>query len=113
MSQSRLGSAVEAVVNVLVGYGIAVASQVAIFPLFGIHIPLTDNLLIGVFFTLISLVRSYVLRRAFEGISPGEGHMRMVSPDDYSRPDVVGVMLILVALSIYWGTVGYFIGKYF
>ena len=69
MSQSRVGSLVESLANIAIGYFVAVASQAAIFPLFGIHIPLTDNLLIGVFFTLISLVRSYVLRRAFEGIT--------------------------------------------
>ena len=43
----------------------AVASQVIIFPFFGVHIRLADNLVIGLWFTLISIVRSYVLRRAF------------------------------------------------
>lgn len=65
MSQSRKGSAVEAVCNVLVGYWVAVLAQVAIFPLFGVHLPLADNLAIGAFFTIVSLVRSYVLRRLF------------------------------------------------
>ena len=68
MSQSRMGSLAESLVNVLVGYGVAVVSQIAIFPLFGVHIPLADNLLIGLFFTVISIVRSYVLRRMFERI---------------------------------------------
>lgn len=65
MSQSRRGSLIEAVANVVIGYGIAVGAQVAIFPLFGIHLPLADNLLIGVLFTVVSLVRSYFLRRLF------------------------------------------------
>ena len=43
----------------------ALASQLAIFPLFGILIPLADNLLIGAWFTAISLVRSYAVRRWF------------------------------------------------
>ena len=63
--QSRLGSLIESIANILIGYGVAVASQLAIFPLFGIAIPLTDNLLIGLWFTAISLARSYVVRRAF------------------------------------------------
>lgn len=63
--QSRKWSFIESCVNVLVGYGIAVASQVLIFPLFDIHVPLRANLLIGLFFTIISIIRSYVLRRAF------------------------------------------------
>jgi hypothetical protein len=58
-------SAVESVANVAIGYGVAVASQIAIFPLFGVHLPLSDNLLIGAWFTVISLARSYVVRRVF------------------------------------------------
>lgn len=68
MSQSRRMSLVESCVNVAVGYGVAVAAQVAIFPLFGIRVSLTDNLLIGVAFTLVSLARSYALRRVFNWI---------------------------------------------
>jgi hypothetical protein len=63
--QTRKGSLLEAAVNVAIGYGVAVASQVAIFPLFGIYVPLSSNLGIGAWFTLISLVRSYVVRRVF------------------------------------------------
>ncbi|MDD3030335.1 MAG: hypothetical protein PHS57_08715 [Alphaproteobacteria bacterium] len=63
--QSKKHSLLESVVNVAIGYGIAILSQIAIFPLFGIHIPLRDNLLIGVLFTIVSIVRSYALRRAF------------------------------------------------
>jgi len=63
--QSRLGSLIESIVNIAIGYGVAVASQLVIFPLFGIVIPLSDNLLIGLWFTAISLVRSYAVRRAF------------------------------------------------
>lgn len=65
MTQSRFMSAVESVSNVAIGYGVAVASQVAIFPQFGVHLPLSDNLLIGLYFTAISLARSYALRRWF------------------------------------------------
>jgi len=65
MTQTRAQSAVESVANVAIGYGVAVASQIAILPLFGVHLPLSDNLAIGGYFTLISLVRSYALRRWF------------------------------------------------
>lgn len=68
MSQSRRMSLVESCVNVAVGYGVAVGAQVAIFPLFGIRVSLTDNMLIGVAFTLVSLGRSYALRRVFNWI---------------------------------------------
>lgn len=56
---------VEAVTNVAVGYGVAVATQMAVFPLFGVRLPVSDNLLIGILFTAVSLVRSYALRRLF------------------------------------------------
>ena len=68
LSQTRTQSAIESVANVLVGYSVAVASQVVIFPFFDIHIPMSDNLLIGAWFTAISLVRSYVLRRWFNNL---------------------------------------------
>lgn len=68
MSQSRLHSAIESVANTAVGYGVALASQLLIFPLFDIDIPFTSNLAIGAWFTVISLVRSYVLRRWFNGL---------------------------------------------
>ena len=68
MKQSRWMSLLEAVTNVLVGYGVAVATQWAVFPLFGLHATLRENLLIGLIFTAVSLVRSYVLRRAFEAL---------------------------------------------
>lgn len=65
MQQSRLGSLIESLINIFIGYGIALLSQLAIFPMFEIHIPLSTNLWIGVWFTLISLIRSYVIRRWF------------------------------------------------
>lgn len=63
--QTRLDSFIESIVNIAIGYGVAVASQLVIFPLFGISIPLSDNLMIGAWFTVISLARSYIVRRAF------------------------------------------------
>jgi hypothetical protein len=66
MAQSRLMSAVEAWANVAIGYGVAVGAQIVIFPWFGLHVPLGDNFLMGGLFTVVSLARSYALRRFFE-----------------------------------------------
>lgn len=63
--QSRKQSLIESVVNVLVGYVVALISQLVIFPLFGVNLPLTDNLLISASFTIVSIVRSYLIRRVF------------------------------------------------
>lgn len=67
MSQSRIGSLIESGTNIAIGYGIALASQLVIFPLYGVHIPLSDNIMIGAWFTVISLARSYAIRRWFNG----------------------------------------------
>ena len=63
--QTRTGSAVEAVANVLVGYGVALVSQLIIFAAYDVRLSLGQNAMIGVWFTMISLVRSYLLRRLF------------------------------------------------
>lgn len=63
--QSRRASLAEAAVNIAIGYVVAIAAQCLIFPLFGIHVGLAENLGIGAAFTVVSLVRSYVLRRLF------------------------------------------------
>jgi hypothetical protein len=66
MKQSRLMSLVEAAANVAVGYGVAVATQIAVFPMFGLTVSLGENLAIGGGFTVVSLVRAFLLRRVFE-----------------------------------------------
>lgn len=66
--QSKRMSAVEAIANVLVGYGVAVLAQLAIFPAFGIAVSIGDNLAIGAAFTVVSLARSYAVRRLFNAI---------------------------------------------
>lgn len=66
MKQSRVMSLVEAVANVIVGYGIAVVTQILLFPVFGLHTTLAQNLKMGAVFTVVSIARSYVLRRVFE-----------------------------------------------
>jgi hypothetical protein len=68
MSQSRTMSLVESIANVLAGFGVAVATQIAIFPLFGLRTTLAENLAMGAIFTVVSIARSYCLRRVFERI---------------------------------------------
>ena len=68
MKQSRTMSLAESVANVVVGYGIAVASQMLLFPVFGVHMTMAQNLKLAGAFTLISIYRSFALRRFFEAI---------------------------------------------
>lgn len=63
--QPRHMSAVEAVTQVVVGYWLALVTQAVVFPLFGFSASRTDHMAIAGIFTVISLIRSYALRRAF------------------------------------------------
>lgn len=65
MKQSKLGSFIEAWANVLIGFSINFMANLLVFPLFGMHITLSDNFLLGLIYTVISVARSYVVRRWF------------------------------------------------
>ena len=58
----------EAVTNVLVGYLVAIVTQMVVLPWFGFSAPISAHLAIGAVFTVVSIVRSYLLRRIFNGI---------------------------------------------
>ncbi len=68
MTQSRSMSFIESATNVVVGYVLAIATQLAVFPLFGLKASLSEHLAIGAAFVMISLARGYILRRLFERI---------------------------------------------
>ena len=65
MSQSKLESFIETCINTAIGYVVALISQLLVFPLVDIHVPLSTNLEIGAWFTVISILRGYVIRRWF------------------------------------------------
>lgn len=66
--QSKLSSFIESLINILIGYGVALGSHLVIFPHYGVNLPLHENMIIGCWFTIISLVRSYIIRRWFNRI---------------------------------------------
>ena len=61
-------SFVESVANVVLGYGIAIASQMLLFPVFGLHMTIAQNLKLAGAFTIMSICRSFAMRRLFEAI---------------------------------------------
>ena len=63
--QSRLQSFMESCLNVAIGFAVALAAQVIVFPWFGIHVAIADNIAIGAIFTVVSIARSYAVRRLF------------------------------------------------
>jgi len=90
VKQSRIMSLVESITNVVVGYVLAIATQLAVFPLFGIEAALGEHLAIGVAFVGVSLVRGYLLRRLFERIRlrefPCARQCRRIGRHDDSAP---------------------------
>ncbi|MDA0782403.1 MAG: hypothetical protein O2942_09100 [Proteobacteria bacterium] len=63
--QKKLHSFIEVFTNTFIGYLIAVFTQMIVFPLFEIKVSVSENMLIAVIFTVVSIIRSYVLRRVF------------------------------------------------
>jgi hypothetical protein len=65
MNQTRIGSLIEAVFNTCIGFSINYTANLFIFPLFGFHITPGANFVLGMIYTVISVVRSYCIRRWF------------------------------------------------
>ena len=71
MTQSRIDSVMEITVNTAIGLAIATAANAVVLPaVLGVRMTGSQNVLIAGIFTVISLVRSYAIRRAFNGRSP-------------------------------------------
>ena len=60
MRRSRLMSLVEPITNVVVGYGVAVLVRPVSFPVFGFTVAIRQNLVIGLVFTAMSIVRGFI-----------------------------------------------------
>ncbi len=55
----------EAVANYLIGYWLAVAIQVVLYPLYGVELDFKTQAEIAGYFTVVSIARSYCVRRFF------------------------------------------------
>ncbi|WP_103966932.1 DUF7220 family protein [Nitrosomonas ureae] len=63
--QTRTQSLTESFANVTIGYFVALAAQMIVFPLYEIEVSISQNIQIGLIFTAVSIARSYLLRRFF------------------------------------------------
>lgn len=68
VGQQKSHSVIESLFNVLIGFGISMVANMIVLPWFGFKVSLSSAFGIGVIFTLISIVRSYLLRRLFNRI---------------------------------------------
>lgn len=69
--QTKLGSFVEAAANIAVGFGVSLIANLIVLPAFGYDVTLGDAAGIGAVYTVISLARSYIIRRWFNGLRFG------------------------------------------
>jgi hypothetical protein len=71
MSQTKTGSLVEVWINIFVGFGINFVANMTIFPWFGFDVSAKQSIEIGLIMTVVSLLRSYLLRRWFNAMKWG------------------------------------------
>lgn len=67
MRQTRWGSFVEVCINIAIGFGINWVANITVLPMYGFNVTGSQAFSIGLVFTVISVARSYVIRRWFEG----------------------------------------------
>lgn len=68
MKQSRFMSMLESIINIAVGFGISLGAQMLFLPMLGVSISFSQNLFFALIMTVISIARSYLLRRVFEAL---------------------------------------------
>lgn len=65
MTQTKLGSLIEAFANIVIGFLINWIANITVLPWFGFHVTGAQAFEIGLVFTVISVVRQYIIRRWF------------------------------------------------
>ena len=65
MNQTKLGSLYEVILGIIIGFSINWVANLYILPMYGFHVTGGQAFSIGLFFTVISVVRGYVIRRWF------------------------------------------------
>lgn len=68
MKQSRLTSFIKSCVSTAVGFAVAFIANMLIMPLFGLELTHSANLLLTTIYTVISIVRGYLLERFYEAL---------------------------------------------
>lgn len=66
--QSKFHSVIESIINILIGFGFGFMGQILIYPLYGMEVSIATNIQISIWFTAISFLRSYLIRRWFNKI---------------------------------------------
>ena len=63
--QSKKQSLIESLTSTTIGIIIGIVLNLTILPIFGYPVSLSDSLWISIIFTIVSIIRSYIIRRWF------------------------------------------------
>lgn len=66
MKQTKRKSLIESVIQTIIGLGTSILIQVILYPMMGIPVTFSQNLIITLVFFTVSIVRGYFVRRIFE-----------------------------------------------
>jgi len=66
MKQSKQKSLIESTVQTIIGLATSIVLQVVLYPILGIPVSFTQNLIITAVFFIVSILRGYCVRRIFE-----------------------------------------------
>ena len=64
--QGKKGSLVESIIQVLTGWGVAIITQLIVYPLMGIEVSIVQNINLSLIFIVVGFVKQYYVRRLFE-----------------------------------------------
>lgn len=65
MKQSKTQSLKETVISTFIGLAVSLITQIIIFPLYGMEVSFNQNIQITIIFTVVSILRGYLVRRYF------------------------------------------------
>ena len=63
MQQSKLDSLIEALLSTFIGFIVSFTANLVLMPILGIPVSLSQNFVLTVAFTFVSVARSYLVRR--------------------------------------------------
>ena len=63
MQQSKLDSLIEALLSTFTGFIVSFTANLILMPMLGIPVSLSQNFILTVAFTFVSVARSYLVRR--------------------------------------------------
>lgn len=66
MKQTKQKSLIESIIQTIIGLGTSILIQVILYPMMGIPVKFSQNLIITLVFFTVSIVRGYFVRRIFE-----------------------------------------------